>query len=613
MDKMRLDLMRSDLSVKISEDRVKRIENELKEMTKKYNWAQSALRDRASTNGGRQPSTTLKGQDKKSSQEPQPQQRQQKQKRHQPPSPVQLRTKSAKGKTLVQNGLHTTILQKGGENKKNSSATKSSFQGNSIDDLPPFAAGLFANAEKEEKRRRLKLGIIEEADLDEYSSVAPTRSSPSPSLPSSSSSPSSTKSLPPMAAGLFEQAEREEMERRAKRGFIEESSLSPSSLPDDGNDGDHLIKSIPAVTIIPNTKFTAVDHEEKAKKKMPPVTAANTFDVDSKFTSAEEAKLKSPALGNTTVGDNTIEIKDKTKSIDVNAAVRGGISVTDDAEKELLSLRKQCAILSHKLSRSEELRTAQTEELKTSLKSEKILRGLNSDWTRRMSDARKEMDEEKAEWNKDYEEKKKCWEEEKNGLEGRLKVLGCEKEGLQFRLESHTNITFVANLFCELLKEKVARKLLNTRNRLFPGDTKSLWAVTNGGGGSASLGENETQTFVFSSPNLTWRRLRYGKKAPNRMLTVGGATEQRASRASRLFSWARTTTGKSMGSQNNNTRNEESGSPPPSSNICPPPGLEPLAPLLVAKKRRIPKLYSENKSAWKSPSLVPKFLRRKGK
>eukprot|EP00984_Skeletonema_dohrnii_P005302 scaffold1858_cov60-Skeletonema_dohrnii-CCMP3373.AAC.1 len=197
------------------------------------------------------------------------------------------------------------------------------------------------------------------------------------------------------------------------------------------------------------------------------------------------------------------------------------------------------------------------------------------------------------------------WEEEKNGLEERLKALECEKEELQFRLQSQNNITFVANLFCDLLKERVRSKLSHTRNRLFPGQTTNT-----------SLALNETQTFVFSSPNLTWRRLRYGKKAPNRMLTVGGASErQRASRALRLFSWARAIKGNNGTVRNSadnqkNTQNEEDESSSPSSNISPPPGLEPLAPLLVTKKRRIPKrLYAEKKSAWKSPSLVPKFLR----
>lgn len=599
MDKMRLDLMRSDLSIKISEDRVKRLENELREMTKKYNWAQSALRERASTNGGRLLSTTMKGQDQSS--QVQPQQRQQKQNKQ--PSPLQPKTKSVPGKTLIQNELHTTILQKGGgrksyvggQSKKNSSSsnnlrpttiTKSSFQGNTIDDLPPFAAGLFANAEREEKQRRLKLGIIEEAELDDLSSsslVTPTRSFPSPSPLSPSSLPSSIELLSPMAAGLFEQAERVEMEKRARRGVIEESELLLPSLPN-GLDGD-----IPAVMNISNTK-------EMTDKTVYVTSGITSVEDGTNYTTTEDAKLKSPALGYTTVVDKSTGMFDKIKSIDTNAAVRGDISITDDTEKELLSLRKQCAILSHKLSRSEELRRAQTDELRTSLKSEKILRGLNSDWTRRMSDARREMDEEKAEWNKDYEEKKKCWEAEKNVLEEKLKLLECEKEGLQLRLENQNNITFVATLFSELLKERVSCKLLHTKNRLFPGHT------------NASFGQNETQTFVFSSPNLTWRRLRYGKKAPNRMLTVGGATEQRASRALRLFTWAWTIGNK--GVNTNSVHHEETGRPALSSNVSTPPGLEPLAPLLVTKKRRLPKLHSEKKSTWKSPSLVPKFLRK---
>lgn len=615
VDKMRLDLMRSDYKIKNAEDRVKRLERQLEEMTKKYNWAQSALRDRASGtsgSGGRKQLTSLKGKNKSTPVQPK---QQQKEKKHQPSSQVQPKTKVLKGKHSVQNGLHTTILRKGGGNVKKSSAnstrptslpTKSSFQGNTIDDLPPFAAGLFANAEREEKKRRLKLGLIEEADLDDLSSTSSV-TAPSPTTsphPHSSSSPSSIEALPPMAAGLFEQAERIEMERRAKMGFIEKSELSLSSLPDRGNDFDHAEKAMKDISVVVAntaskniTNYVTAELEKEVKVT---VATANSSAVDSNFT------VKSPSIGNATaVEGKRIETKQPKSSIDVNAAAaREGITVNDFAEKELLSMRKQCAILSHKLSRSEELRRAQTEELKTSLKSEKILRGLNSDWTRRMSDARKEMDEEKAEWNKEYEEKKKCWEEEKSGLEERLNALECEKEELQLRLHSQSNITYVANLFCDLLKESARSKLSQTRHRLFPGHTTNV-----------TLAQNETQTFVFSSPNLTWRRLRYGKKVPNRMLTVGGATEQRrTSRVLRLFSWIRAIydkNGARNSSDNQNVAlNEEDGSSQ-SSIISTPPGLEPLAPLLVTKKRRIiPKLYSEKKkSAWKSPSLIPKFLR----
>jgi hypothetical protein len=369
------------------------------------------------------------------------------------------------------------------------------------------------------------------------------------------------------------------MERRAKRGLIEESDLLLSSL-------------------LASTKMTVERKDDREEEKIPFMDGYSSV-TDSNFSSSEPALLVN---SNVVVGKSIeIEIESEAESIDiVNASAVGDTSVTNDAEKELISLRKQCVVLSHKLSRSEELRRAQTDELRTSLKSEKILRGLNADWTRRLSDARKEMDEEKATWNKQLEEKIQIWEQERNGFEERLKVLQCEVKELQFRLESQDNITFVANLFCGLLRERVACRLLETRNRLFPGGAK------------ASLGQNETQTFVFSSPNLTWRRLRCGKKnIPNRMLTVGGANEPR--RTYRLLRWVRMRTigisrvGKSMGNEMNFPEDDEEN-PPPSS---PPPGLEPLAPLLMTRKTRLPKkLRTEEKS--KSPSLVPNFLR-KGK
>ena len=40
------------------------------------------------------------------------------------------------------------------------------FTGNSFSDLPPFAAALAANAEREEKEKQRRLGLIEEAELD---------------------------------------------------------------------------------------------------------------------------------------------------------------------------------------------------------------------------------------------------------------------------------------------------------------------------------------------------------------------------------------------------------------------------------------------------------------
>lgn len=596
VDKMRLDVMRSELSIKIAEDRVKSLEKELMEMTKKYNWAQSALRDRASTNSGRKQSS-LKGQ----KQVKQQQQQQQRQQKHSPSSRVQLNTKSikeknsaqksGKKKTMPSNNCRPTTTA-----KSQSSSTNSSFQGNTIDDLPPFAAGLFANAEREEKKRRLKLGIIEEANLDDCLSSSSYDDKPKPPSPLPSSSSPSIESLPPFAAGLFQQAEREEMEKRAKRGLIEESELSLSN-----NDDDDDTKGKSTVT---NAAATI----EEAK--MPVLSGNSSVVLNSNFSASEEAKLTSQALlNNNSIVDNDNSLGTKTES--ENPSNVGGTTVTNNAEKELLSLRKQCAILSHKLSRSEELCRAQTDELKILGKSEKILRGLNADWTRRLSDARKEMDEEKAEWKKEYEEKEMKWSEERNGLEERLKALESEKLGLEFQLQNQSNITYVTNLFCDLLKERVACKLLGTKTQLFPADdTKS------------SYGQNETQTFVFSSPNLSWRRLRYGgkKNAPNRMLTVGGATEHRASRAYRFLSWfknklRRSTNATKEGRIDKSVDDEmnelikDAKSPSSSFNVSPPPGLEPLAPLLVTRKRRLPKLY-EKKSAPKNPSLVPKFLRR---
>jgi len=152
VDRLRVDLMRTKLSVKTAEDRAKRMETELKEMKRKYDVVRRALREERRAHSG---SISLAGQQKEAKQSQIVQTvQQEKMKEGQKPGPVTNQTQEVYPITV-----------------QSDSTTAPSFASNS--DLPPMAAALFANAEREERNKRMRrMGMIEKADIvDDASSV----------------------------------------------------------------------------------------------------------------------------------------------------------------------------------------------------------------------------------------------------------------------------------------------------------------------------------------------------------------------------------------------------------------------------------------------------------
>ena len=125
--------MRSKLSVSMAEERANRLEIQLEKMTKKYERAKKDLMDRMQRDqqrgrgegGGREGNSVAE-------------------------------------KLLVKNKQTRKVELRQSSRVQSNSASSSKFTGNSFDDLPPFAAALAANAEREEMERRRKLGLIED-------------------------------------------------------------------------------------------------------------------------------------------------------------------------------------------------------------------------------------------------------------------------------------------------------------------------------------------------------------------------------------------------------------------------------------------------------------------
>ena len=160
------------------------------------------------------------------------------------------------------------------------------------------------------------------------------------------------------------------------------------------------------------------------------------------------------------------------------------------------TLRQNCILLTHqratlqqKLKDSEAARKSLHVELKAAVASERVLRGLQADWTRRLSETRKEIDLRKDESDKQLKRTNRKWKSQVNVLEQQVQALQLERNEFKALIDNQKNITFVMNLFCQLAKQHVASSLRN---------------------GKARIGN----------------RIRYGNNPrPSRMLTVGGADQ----------------------------------------------------------------------------------------
>jgi hypothetical protein len=168
---------------------------------------------------------------------------------------------------------------------------------------------------------------------------------------------------------------------------------------------------------------------------------------------------------------------------------------------DIQTLRQNCILLTHqratlqsKLKQSESLRKSLSVELKSAMTSERVLRGLQADWTRRLSEARKDMDAKRDEWKKEMKAKTREWKSERILLEQEITALQQQSDELNGLIENQKNITFVMGLFCELAKKQLLASF------------------------------DEGKQYVSNSTFRIGKRIRYGKKSgPHRMLTVGGA------------------------------------------------------------------------------------------
>eukprot|EP00970_Alexandrium_tamarense_P011103 scaffold2361_cov203-Alexandrium_tamarense.AAC.17 len=391
-----------------------------------------------------------------------------------------------------------------------------------FDDLPPFAAALAANAEREEMERRRKLGLIEESELEEYSTEIDFDGVDLDTAIERASA---------AAAGLEEELQ----------NFDVEGTLDLST-----NQSEILFRS-------PEEQLSSLNDGKMN---------ASTFSFGNESSSLDSLPDLFHTLNNNTINKINTQYTPK--------------YINDDIQ----TLRQKCILLTHqhsilqqRLSNSEERRKAQALELKSSMTSERILRGLQADWTRRLSDTRKDIDAQKEEWVKDMTTKTNEWKKEREGLEEQLRIVQEERDNLALSLESQKNITFVMHLFIDLAKERVAASYSNT-----------------------------TAT--------VWRKLRYGNNpAPNRMLTVGGVTGQRQQRgAVQRFVKSVRSVGERVRSGRNANSSLISGTEADSEGKT---NEDQSLPLLVRKKRRRSKLYYPEPriQANDGSAEVPNFLR----
>jgi len=328
--------------------------------------------------------------------------------------------------------------------------TSTPFVGSSLDDLPPFAAALAANAEREEMEKRRKLGLLVQEEQEEDDDV-------------------------------------DEM-KLLDLGFNVNDNEYALNL-----EVDNSIKTVPSRTdsLVTTQKQQQTKSLEFNSSSLPMISSS-----DNKTTSLASSDTNFNLFS--TINNNTINT--------INSQYTPQY-INDDIQ----TLRQNCILLTHqratlqqKLKASENSRKSLSNELKSSIASERVLRGLQADWTRRLSDTRKEMDAQKEQWKKDLRAERKEWKNDRSALERQIQVLEVERDELTVLLEDQKNITFVMGLFCELARECMVSSLRDGKERVV--------------------------STCCNSAARTWNMVRYnysGKiNRPNRMLTVGGAGGQ---------------------------------------------------------------------------------------
>ena len=324
------------------------------------------------------------------------------------------------------------------------------FVGSSLDDLPPFAAALAANAEREEMEKRRKLGLLvqeeeEEEDDDEYDEM-----------------------------------------KLLDLGFDVNDNEYALNL-----EVDNSIRTVPGRTdsLVTTQKQQQTESLEFNSSSLPMISSS-----DNKTTSLASSDTNFNLFS--TINNNTINT--------INSQYTPQY-INDDIQ----TLRQNCILLTHqratlqqKLKASENSRKSLSNELKSSIASDHLFH--KPDWTRRLSDTRKEMDAQKEQWKKDLRAERREWKNDRSALERQIQVLEVERDELTVLLENQKNITFVMGLFCELARECMVSSLRDGKERVV--------------------------STCCNSAARTWNMVRYnysGKiNRPNRMLTVGGAGGQ---------------------------------------------------------------------------------------
>ncbi|KAL3785021.1 hypothetical protein HJC23_007942 [Cyclotella cryptica] len=438
IDRLRVDLMRSQLSVSIAEQKASRLEVQLKEMTTNYQRAQQLLL--ASNENGSS--------------------------KRNKPHLSKTQTQLNPVKRQYQKKASPTTLAAARGAAQTTPALSTPFTGNSFDDLPPFAAALAANAEREEMQKRRRLGLIEEAEMDMDLELELDGTSGRTDL---------------------EDASVNDMTGVSSMFAVETDAMAPDLYP---------------ITDTPTKNITSLSTEQRLSSLVDEKKKSTTASSTAYFGSALDnvASLLPADAGNytdlfQTLNNNTIN----TINLQFTPTY-----IHDDIQtlrQKCILLTHQQAILNQKLSQSESLRKAQHAELKSSMTAERVLRGLQADWTRRLAEARKEMDGQKEEWKRELKDAQKAWEKEKMDLEKQIQQITEERDELTLLLENQKDIRFVIALFCDLATEHISSTLKEGKTRI------------------VSSYSNSTSKII--------RRVQFGKNpTPNRLLTVGGAAKQ---------------------------------------------------------------------------------------
>jgi len=513
IDRLRVDLIRSKLSVKMAEEKTTKLEAELKEMKRKYEKAQKSLEGEKYV-GSKTSNLPLSNGNK-----------------------LQQSPKPAPRKPSLQTGQGAPAISVSSSSEK--------FSGNGFDSLPPFAAALAANAEREEMEKRRRLGLVEECDSDiDYLDL---------------DAPDDNHAV-----------------------------LTYGQAPVD-IEGEHTTDLAPMPAVESLTEAQELTSFRSSEERL---------------SSLIDEKKKMNSTGNyTVVFDNVSSIIASVGNVSSDL-LNGHIIMVDEISDpistnendDIYALRQKCVLLTNqrnslqrKLSRSEELRRAQAVELKTSMTSERVLRGLQADWHRGLCEKRKEMENQKEEWERILKEKERQWEREKDDLVCNLEAVERERDSL---LMDRKDLKVVMGLFYLLLRDRVSDVIAEGKNRLLPESNSTLI--------------NDRNCTSSISDSLS-----------NRMISVGGATIQpKVTHDMRVTSMAGAFIGKMkslkdrvlhlrvfMGLKMNASTSHHITSTSTSQS----------PPLLVTKKRRRSRLYCpETVFEPRIPghdSSVPKFLR----